>query len=138
MNLHIDARRATPIYSQIYDQIEGLIGRGALQAGDRVPSVRDLAVQLRVNRNTVARAYRMLEEAALLETRAGQGSFVGPCTARWSSTEAMALLVDGVDRLLAEADRLGVARRGVLELVRDRIETAAPVSREVATRRSRR
>lgn len=122
MNLDIDPRSATPIYSQIFAEIEGLIGRGALRAGDRVPSVRDLAVRLRVNRNTVARAYRMLEEAGLIETRIGQGSFVGDSAPRWSTAEARALLADSVDRLLAEADRLGVERRDVLALLESRID----------------
>jgi GntR family transcriptional regulator len=125
MRLDIDPRSAIPIYSQIFAEIEGLIGRGGLRAGDRVPSVRDLAVRLRVNRNTVARAYRMLEEAGLIETRVGQGSFVGHSAPRWSESEARALLGDSVDRLLAEADRLGVPRRDLLTLLEGRIDASS-------------
>jgi DNA-binding transcriptional regulator YhcF (GntR family) len=67
----------------------------------------------------------MLEEAGLIETRVGQGSFVGDSAPRWSESEARALLGDSVDRLLAEADRLGVPRRDLLTLLEGRIDASS-------------
>jgi len=65
-----------PIYEQVVDQISGAIARGDLSLGEKIPSVRDLAVALRVAPNTVVHAYQELERLGLAETRRGQGTFV--------------------------------------------------------------
>jgi len=135
MYLEVDPQSATPIYMQIFAQVQGLIGRGELCAGGRVPSVRDLAVSLRVNRNTVARAYQMLEQEGLLETRTGQGSFVGESAPRWSTREARSHLRDSVERLAREAGRLGVSRQDVIDLINEQMGSG-PLGGGNATRSS--
>ena len=65
-----------PIYSQVKDQIRHLINTGELQPGDQLPTVRQLAADLRVNFNTVARAYRILDEAGIISTQQGRGTYV--------------------------------------------------------------
>src|SRR5258706_9252303 len=87
MELRIDPASAVPIYAQVVDQIRSLVASRALRAGDQLPSVRDLAVTLRVNRNTAAKAYQILEADGVIETRAGQGSFIADGTPRWSREE---------------------------------------------------
>src|ERR1700741_1521703 len=72
----LDPRDATPIYAQLERGLRAAIAAGRLQAGEQLPTVRQLAVELRVNANTVARVYCDLERAGVLETRRGVGSFV--------------------------------------------------------------
>ena len=72
----VDSRDATPIYAQLERGLRAAIASGRLRAGDQLPTVRQLAVDLRVNANTVARVYTELERAGVLETRRGVGSFV--------------------------------------------------------------
>src|SRR6266581_4687727 len=82
--VQIDARDATPIYAQLDRALRAAIAAGRLEPGDQLPTVRQLAVDLRVNANTVARVYAELERDGVLETRRGVGSFVraGPAEAR--------------------------------------------------------
>ena len=72
----IDARDKTPIYAQLERGLRAAIAAGRLSAGDQLPTVRQLAVELRVNANTVARVYSELERAGVIETRRGVGSFI--------------------------------------------------------------
>jgi GntR family transcriptional regulator len=72
----IDARDKTPIYAQLERALRAAIATGRLQPGDQLPTVRQLAVELRINANTVARVYADLERAGVIETRRGVGSFI--------------------------------------------------------------
>ena len=108
MDLRIDAANAVPIYAQVVDQIKALVASRALRVGDPVPSVRELASTLRINRNTAAKAYQILEAEGVLETRAGQGSFVGQEGPRWSLQERMSRLERSLDRSLVEAYHLEI------------------------------
>ena len=74
--ISIDPRDATPIYAQLERGLRAAIATGRLASGDQLPTVRQMAVELRVNANTVARVYAELERAGVLETRRGVGSFV--------------------------------------------------------------
>jgi GntR family transcriptional regulator len=76
MEIQIDFRSGQPIYIQIVEQIRRLVASGELQQGDQLPTVRQLATDLRVNFNTVARAYRLLDEARLISTQQGRGTYV--------------------------------------------------------------
>ena len=76
MQFDLDFRSRQPIYIQIVEQIRQRIARGELQPGDQLPTVRQLAADLRVNFNTVARAYRLLDEAGLISTQHGRGTYV--------------------------------------------------------------
>ncbi len=76
MRIKIDFRSGIPIYVQIMDQIKNLIANGELQPEDQLPTVRQLASDLRVNFNTIARAYRLLDEAGLISTQHGRGTYI--------------------------------------------------------------
>ncbi|HEV2323704.1 MAG TPA: GntR family transcriptional regulator [Terracidiphilus sp.] len=74
---YLDLQSGTPVYRQIIDQVRGAIASAALKTGDQLPTVRQLAVNLAINPNTVVRAYRELELGGLIETHQGTGTFVG-------------------------------------------------------------
>lgn len=76
MDIKIDFRSGQPIYLQILEQIRLMIARGEIKPGDQLPTVRQLAADLRVNFNTVARAYHLLDEAGLISTQHGRGTYV--------------------------------------------------------------
>jgi GntR family transcriptional regulator len=76
MQIQLDFRSSQPIYLQIVEQIRQMVVRGELQPGDQLPTVRQLATDLQVNFNTVARAYRLLDEAGLISTQHGRGTYV--------------------------------------------------------------
>lgn len=76
MQMQIDFRSGQPIYIQIVEQIRRMVANGELKQGDQLPTVRQLATELRVNFNTVARAYRLLDEAGLISTQQGRGTYI--------------------------------------------------------------
>lgn len=76
MNIEIDFRVHIPIYIQLMDQIKHLIAAGELKPGDQLPTVRQLAADLRVNFNTIARTYRLLDEEGIISTQHGRGTFI--------------------------------------------------------------
>ena len=76
IQLVLDFHSGVPIYLQIVEQIEALVANGGLLPGDQLPTVRQMASELRVNFNTVARAYRMLDEARLISTQQGRGTYL--------------------------------------------------------------
>jgi len=72
----LDFRSDEPLYVQIAHQMEQLVGKGELKLGDQLPTVRELATELRINFNTVARAYRVLDESRLISTQRGRGTYI--------------------------------------------------------------
>jgi GntR family transcriptional regulator len=104
----IDTRDRTPIYAQLNRALRAAIAAGRLRIGDQLPTVRQLAVDLRINANTVARVYTDLERDGVLETRRGVGSFVraGPAEAR-SADEHSRRLKAFVTRMLGDAASAG-------------------------------
>ena len=76
LNIQVDLRSDVPIYIQIVEQIQHLVASGQLKPGDQLPTVRQLAAELRINFNTVARAYRILDEAGLISTQQGRGTYI--------------------------------------------------------------
>jgi GntR family transcriptional regulator len=104
----IDANDATPIYAQLERGLRAGIATGRLQPGEQLPTVRQLAVELRVNANTVARVYAELERAGVIETRRGVGSFVTATPAQaHPPREHERRLRAFATRVLADADRAG-------------------------------
>jgi GntR family transcriptional regulator len=112
----LDARDATPIYAQLDRALRAAIASGRLKAGDQLPTVRQLAVDLRVNANTVARVYADLERSGVLETRRGVGSFVRatPVEAR-SASEHQRRLRALAARVAADAQTHGFTIRELVD-----------------------
>ena len=123
MELRIDPSSAVPVYAQVVEQVRTLVALRALRPGDRLPSVRELAAQVRINRNTAAKAYQLLEAMGVLETRAGQGTFVADGVPPWSRDERLRRFEHSLNRALVEAYHLEIPFDEVLEiterLVRD-------------------
>jgi GntR family transcriptional regulator len=104
----IDENDPTPLYAQLERAIRVAIATGRLNAGDKLPTVRQLAVDLKINANTVAKVYGELERSGVLETRRGVGTFIREAVARGSSwPDRERLLVELADRFLAGATTLG-------------------------------
>ena len=117
----VDTRDATPIYAQLERGFRAAIATGRLRPGDQLPTVRQLAVELKVNANTVARVYGELERAGVLETRRGVGSFVsaeGQSEARSAGEKAKRLRAFAT-HVLAEAGRAGFTVAEVLNALRE-------------------
>lgn len=76
LNFSLDFRSGVPSYVQIVEQVQTFLANGDLKPGDQLPTVRQLASELRVNFNTIARAYRMLDEAGLISTQQGRGTYL--------------------------------------------------------------
>jgi GntR family transcriptional regulator len=111
----IDARDATPIYAQLERALRAAIAIGRLRPGDQLPTVRQLAVDLRVNANTVARVYAELERAGVLETRRGVGSFISATPSRAQpARERDRRLRAFVIRVLADAAAAGFTVQNVM------------------------
>jgi len=117
MQIHIQAQGGVPIYLQVMQQIKYLVASGRLQPGDELPSIRTLAEQLIVNPNTIARAYRELETAGVVEKRRTAGTFVAEAGSPLARKERLRLLRQRVDQLLVEAFQMGFELDEVLKLV---------------------
>lgn len=104
----LDFRSHIPIYVQLVDRVKQLIATGALQPGDQLPTVRQLAAELRVNFNTVARAYRLLDEAGVISTQQGRGTYVLEAPPPEDAIRLRQKALDGIGRhFLQEAHRMG-------------------------------
>ncbi|MGE5561393.1 MAG: GntR family transcriptional regulator [Chloroflexota bacterium] len=121
MWFHIDPSSGTPIYRQIFDQVRQAVAGGTLRPGDRLPSVRDLAIELAVNPNTIAKAYQELERGGVIETPRGRGSFIADASPGLSRTERLRRLAPALERLAAEAYHLGVSDEELLKLLAERL-----------------
>ncbi len=125
MKIRIDAKSGVPFYRQIIEQVKFAIARGDLVPGDRLPTVRQLAVDLSINPNTVIRAYRELEIAGVLETQQGSGTFVGTQEPRVDELEQQRMLDQILTELLARASGYGFNLDEVLEGLRQRKEESS-------------
>ncbi|MGI5525394.1 GntR family transcriptional regulator [Micromonospora sp. CA-259024] len=119
--ISVDPDSSVPPYEQVRGQLAELIGDGRLPVGSRLPTVRQLAADLRLAANTVARAYRELEGAGLLETRGRNGTFVAP-----GRDDAVDRLHQAAAGYAAEAARLGVPQATALALVRAALDAVRP------------
>lgn len=117
----LDSSTGVPFYRQIIDQVLLAVGDGRLKPGTQLPTVRQLAVDLSVNLNTVAKAYREMEIRGIVQTQQGTGTFIAARPGA-KSREKRKALHDLVDRLLANAEALGVPMEDVVEALVERVE----------------
>lgn len=122
MHIHISPHDGVPIYRQIANQIKFQVCAQRLKSGDALPSIRELAEQLLINPNTVARAYRELEGAGVVVSRRGSGTCVADDGSPLRRAEKMKILADRATGLVTEAHQLGVDVDDVLKLVRQKHE----------------
>lgn len=122
MRIQIDTKSGVPFYRQIIEQIKFAVAREQLSPGERLPTVRQLAVDLAVNPNTVVRAYRELELEGVIDTQQGSGTFVGRQRPEIDSLERRRMLDQILTDLLARASSYGFSVEDVFEGLRRRKE----------------
>ncbi|MGB7875902.1 MAG: GntR family transcriptional regulator [Anaerolineales bacterium] len=122
-NIQLDFRSGTPIYTQIVEQVKLQVVSGELKPGDQLPTVRALALELRVNFNTVARAYRLLDEAGIISTQQGRGTYIleVPPPERTDKLRQQALTALTRD-YLSEAYRLGCSPDDINKALIEQLE----------------
>lgn len=122
MEFRIDGKSGVPYYRQIIEQLKFAIARGDMQPGDRLPTVRQMAVDLSINPNTVIRAYRELEIEGILDTQQGSGTFIGDRRPDIDPMEKQRMLDQILTDLLSRASAYGYTLEDVLEGLRQRKE----------------
>lgn len=123
-SIHLDFRSDVPLYLQIVEQVCDLIARQELRPGDQLPTVRALATELRINFNTVARAYRILDEAGLISTQQGRGTFVSEIPPPAESLTRQEALRSLVERFVSQARALGVSDAELIQALEQALREA--------------
>jgi len=118
----IDFKSGTPVYLQLVEQVRHAAASGGLRAGEPLPSIRPLAEELRVNRNTIAKAYAELESQGIIETIPGKGCFLKEVGSPLTKSARNDLLVQEVDRAVVAAHHLQIGDADLLALVKKRLD----------------
>ena len=122
MILQINFKSGKPVYLQVVDQVKAAAASGALQPGEALPSIRPLAEELRVNRNTIAKAYSELENLGVIETLPGKGCFLAENHSPLRKDVRRKMLIVEIDQAIVQAHHLQVPRHEFLELIRERLD----------------
>ena len=122
MRFQLNFKSGKPVYLQLVDQVKSAAACGAVQPGELLPSIRPLAEELRVNRNTVAKAYAELENQRVIETIAGKGCFVRESGSPFKKDIRLKLLAQEIDDAVVQAHHLQIARAEFLRLAEDRFD----------------
>jgi GntR family transcriptional regulator len=122
MQIRIDNASNRPVYRQIIDQIKRDIALGRLIKDEKLPTVRQLAVQLTINPNTIAKAYRQLEGEGIIVTRPGAGAFIANLDSNLSRSVRKRLLSDELERIAVEAFHMQIDKETLLELFNNAVE----------------
>lgn len=118
MRFSLDAASGVPFYRQIIQQIEQAILARRLEPGDRLPTIRALAIELKINPNTIAKAYGELEIRGIVTTQVGSGTYVSDKRIDMEDSERTKKMEAGVARFIRDMEALGMDREAMLDLVR--------------------
>jgi GntR family transcriptional regulator len=122
MRFQLNFKSGHPVYLQLVDQVKAAAASGALRDGDPLPSIRPLAETLRINRNTVAKAYAELEGQGLVETVAGKGCFVRAAASPLRKDARVRLVAEKIDDAVVQAHHLQIDRAEFVRLAQDRFD----------------
>jgi GntR family transcriptional regulator len=122
MRLQLNFKSGKPVYLQIVDQIRSAAAAGSIKAGEPLPAIRPLAEDLRVNRNTVAKAYAELESQGVIETIAGKGCFLRSNSSPYKKEVRRQLLAGEIDEAVVQAHHLQVSKDEFLRLAEERFD----------------
>src|ERR1700733_9659392 len=122
MRFVLNFKSGKPVYLQLADQIKAATASGILTAGDALPSIRPLAEELRVNRNTVAKAYTALEQEGIISTAAGRGCFVSDNHSPLKREVRVKLLTAEIDSAVVQAHHFQIGKRELLDIVANRFD----------------
>jgi GntR family transcriptional regulator len=120
--IHVNASSGLPLYVQIETQVKNAVAAGALKKGEALPSVRKLAVELRINPNTVARAYQELEREGVIATVPGGGTYVAGHTPRFLKSEKLRRLQPYARQIAVEGTQLGLDDKEIIGMVEEELE----------------
>ncbi len=124
LKFQLDFHSGSPIYTQIANEIQGRVANGILKPGDQLPTVRALALELRVNFNTVARAYHLLDEARIISTQQGRGTYITeippPTMTEKLRRESLEALTR---RYVSEAMRLDFSQKEIQQIVSEQLRS---------------
>jgi len=122
MLIQLNFKSGKPVYLQVVDQVKAAAASGALRTGEALPSIRPLAEQLRVNRNTVAKAYTELEGQGVIETIAGRGCFLKENHSPFRKDIRLKMVAEEIDAAIVQAHHLRVEDKAFMDLVKERLE----------------
>ena len=122
MMFQVDFKTGKPVYLQLVDQIRYAAASGGLRVGESLPSIRPLAEELRVNRNTIAKAYAELESQGVIETIPGKGCFLKENNTPFTKPVRQKILLKEIDEAVVAAHHLQVDRTDFLDLVKERLD----------------
>ena len=123
MTFQLNFKSGKAVYLQLVEQVQLAAASGALRTGDALPGIRALAEELRVNRNTVARAYTELESLGVIETRAGKGCFVRENNTPFRKDVRRKALAETIDQAVVNAHHLQIGKDDFLRLAEERFAT---------------
>ena len=122
MLFQVDFKSGKPVYLQLVDQVRYAAAAGALRTGEPLPSIRPLAEELRLNRNTIAKAYTELENLGVIETIPGKGCFLKESNSPFTKQVKQKLLIKEIDQAVVTAHHLQVGPETFVHLARERLE----------------
>jgi len=122
MRILLNFKSGKPVYLQLVDQVKSAAASGSIRSGEPLPSIRPLAEELRVNRNTVAKAYAELESQGVIETVAGKGCFVRANNSPFKKSVRLELLTREIDDSVIQAHHLMVPKAEFLRLAAERFD----------------
>jgi GntR family transcriptional regulator len=122
MVFQLNFKSGKPVYLQLVDQVKTAAAAGAVRAGEPLPSIRPLAEELRVNRNTVAKAYAELESQGVIETIVGKGCFIRANNSPYRKEVRRKLLAEAIDDAVIQAHHLQVGKSDFLLLAEERFD----------------
>jgi GntR family transcriptional regulator len=122
MLIQLNFKSGKPVYLQVVDQVKSAAASGALRTGEPLPSIRPLAEQLRINRNTVAKAYAELEGQGVIETIAGRGCFLKENHSPFRKDVRLKMVAEEIDAAIVQAHHLRVEEGEFIDLVKERLE----------------
>jgi GntR family transcriptional regulator len=121
MLIQLNFKSGKPVYLQVVDQVKAAAASGALRVGEPLPSIRPLAEELRINRNTVAKAYAELEGQGVIETVPGRGCFLKENNSPFRKDVRLKMVAEEIDAAIVQAHHLRVEEKEFLALVKERL-----------------
>lgn len=119
----VDQRSSVPIYQQLVNSVKEAVAKGVLAAGDKLPSVRELAALITINPNTIAKAYQEMEREGIIETLRGRGTFVAAREQKVNLEEKKKVIKGLLEKILVEAYYMQLDEEEMLALVEETVRT---------------
>ncbi len=130
MYIKISSDSGVPLYLQIVKQVKYLVACGALKSGDKLPAVRELAIQLRINPNTVAKAYRELQHEKIIDSKWGEGNFISEEVKNVSESQKGKIISEILDNAIQQGMNIGLSKEELIKVFSRQLKTTKPKGAE--------